>query len=258
MFEVILLNIAVITGASSGVGTEFFKAVCEKYRSLDELWLVARRAERLNVLAENSPVKVRALSLDLTDKEYITEFEQLLKKHTPDIKILINNAGFGKLGYVYEVDYRQQLDMVMLNNGALTALCALCINYMQCGSFIINMASIAAFAPNPRMAAYCSTKAYVYSFSKCLREELKPKKINVLAVCPGPMNTEFLNVAGISGGKSKTFETLPYCDPKRVAYTALEKAAKGRGVYTPRLFFKFYRVLAKLLPHSLVMKMSKT
>ena len=252
------MDIAIITGASSGVGTEFFNAVCKKFPHLDELWLVARRADRLFALAEKSPVKVRVISLDLTDKDCIAEFDMLLKQHTPNVKILINNAGFGKLGYVYEVPYRDQMDMVALNNGALTALCAVSLNYMTSGSFIINVASIAAFAPNPRMAAYCSTKAYVYSFSKCLREELKPKNINVLAVCPGPMNTEFLDVAGISGGKSKTFETLPYCDPKKVAYTALEKAAKGRGVYTPRLFFKFYRVLAKLLPHNLVMKLSKT
>ena len=108
------------------------------------------------------------------------------------------------------------------------------------------------------MTVYCSTKAYVLSFTKSLRFELRGTGINVCAVCPGPMATEFLDVAGISGGKSKTFETLPYCDPDKVAAGALKAASAGRNVYTPRAFFKFYRFLAKILPHSLVMRMSKT
>lgn len=252
------MKIAVITGASSGVGVQFFNAITEKCKDLDEIWLVARRADRLKELAEKSNVKTRALSLDLQDRNALREFLELVKNEKPEIRALINNAGFGKLGYVKELSYEDQIDMTLLNTGALTALCAICADYMSKGSYIINVASIAAFAPNPRMATYCSTKAYVLHFSKCLREELKPYGINVLAVCPGPMATEFLDVAGISGGKSKTFETLPYCDPKKVAYTAIDKAIKGSGVYTPTAFYKFYRVLAKLCPHNLIMKVSKT
>ena len=108
------------------------------------------------------------------------------------------------------------------------------------------------------MTVYCSTKAYVLSFTKSLNFELRGTGINVCAVCPGPMATEFLDVAGISGGKSKTFETLPYCDPDKVAAGALKAASGGRNIYTPKAFYKFYRFLAKILPHSLVMKMSKT
>lgn len=257
-FEVISLKIAVITGASSGVGIEFFNAVTKKYTDLDEIWLIARRTDRLMALADKTSIRIRALSYDLTDRSCLDSFCELLQKEKPEICALINNAGFGKLGNVKELDYNSQVDMTLLNTGALTALCAMSVRYMPRGSFIINVASIAAFAPNPRMATYCSTKAYVLHFSKCLREELKADGINVLAVCPGPMATEFLDVAGISGGKSKTFETLPYCDPKKVAFTAVEKAAKGRGVYTPRGFYKFYRVLAKLVPHNIIMKVSKT
>lgn len=251
------MRIAILTGASSGMGREFFNALCEKYADLDEIWIIARRADRLKELCSNS-ITVRPLALDLTESSSIENICGILEQEKPDIKVLINNAGFGKLGFVNEIPYAEHWNMVTLNNSALTALCSICIPYMSAGSFIINVASIAAFAPNPRMATYCSTKAYVLHFSKCMREELKSKKINVLAVCPGPMKTEFLDVAGISGGKSKTFETLPYCDPKKVAYKSIEKAKKGRGVYTPRAFFKFYRVLAKLLPHSFIMKFSKT
>ena len=108
------------------------------------------------------------------------------------------------------------------------------------------------------MTVYCSTKAYVLSFSRSLRFELKDKGINVIAVCPGPMNTEFLANAGIEEGSSKAFDTLPYCDPEKVARVSLVKADAGKGIYTPHGFFKFYRVLAKILPHELVMYLSQT
>lgn len=252
------MKIAILTGASSGVGKEFFDALCEKYNYLDEVWVVARRAQRLEKLKEGAPFEVRTISVDLTEHKGIEAINSLLKNEKPDVEILINNAGFGKLGYIDEIPYTEHIDMVNLNNAALTALCCLCVPYMKQGAFIVNVASIAAFAPNPRMATYCSTKAYVLHFSKCLREELKKRRINVLAVCPGPMATEFLDIAGISGGKSKTFETLPYCNPRDVAFKALKKAQKGKGVYTPRTFFKFYRLLAKIAPHNIIMKFSKT
>lgn len=251
------MNTAIITGASSGVGEEFFNVV-KNDPSIEEIWLIARRADKLEMLAKQTDKKVCVLPYDLTDNASFESIKTLLEEKTPDIRLLINNAGFGKLGNVYELDCESQTRMIALNNSALTAMCAICTKYMKKGSSIINVASIAAFAPNPRMAVYCSTKAYVLSFTKCIREELKPLGINALAVCPGPMATEFLDVAGISGGKSKTFETLPYCDPAKVAKGAVKYAKHGKGVYTPRAFYKFYRFLAKILPHSFVMKFSKT
>jgi short-subunit dehydrogenase len=126
------------------------------------------------------------------------------------------------------------------------------------GGEIINIASIASFVPNTRMAVYSSTKAFVLSLSRALREELKPKKINVLAVCPGPMDTEFLPVANIKKGTSKMFDTLPRVSPAIVAKKSLIHSAKAHSVYTPLLLFKFYRILAKLLPNSLIMKIAGT
>lgn len=251
------MKTAIITGASSGIGVEFLKEL-QKEKDLEEIWIIARRADKLEQLAKESNKLVRVVSLDLSKEESLEYFRYLLDKEKPDIRFLINNAGFGKLGNIYEIDYKIQTQMISLNNGALTAMCALCIDYMTCGACIINVASIAAFAPNPRMAVYCATKSYVLHFTKCIREELKSRKIDVLAVCPGPMATEFLDVAGISGGKSKTFETLPYCNPKLVAYKSIKKVKQGRAIYTPRAFYKLYHVLAKLLPHNIIMKFSKT
>lgn len=251
------MKIAIITGVTSGLGQEFLKNVYSAHPELDSIWVIARRASRLEELSKKYD-NIRAIPLDLCETESIDKIKQLVAEEKPDIRVLINNAGFGELGNFYENDYCKQMSMIDLNNRALTAMCTICADYMSEGAYIINVASIASFAPTPRMAVYCSTKAYVKSFTRCIRYELKPKKINALTVCPGPMSTEFLDVAGISGGKSKTFEMLPYTDPAMVAKNAVKYAKAGRGVYTPRVLYKFYRLIAKLLPHNLVMNFSKT
>lgn len=250
------MTVTVLTGASSGLGKAFFETLCADVPT-DEIWVIARRRERLEALAAAHPQRaVRILPLDLTKDESFAALQALLEAEKPQVKALINNAGFGKLGNVADVPGTAAAGMVDLNCRALTVLSTLILPYMQKGSFLLNVCSIAAFVPNTRLTVYSSTKAYVFSFSTALRKELKPRGINVLAVCPGPMATEFLPVAGIENGASKTFERLPYCDPERVAITALKKAQKGRAVYTPRGFYKFYRVLAKLLPHNWLMPLS--
>ena len=184
--------------------------------------------------------------------------ENLLEEINPDVKLLVNNAGFGKLGNFSEIPTNENTGMVRLNCESLTAITSLTLPFMNVGSEIINSCSIASFAPNTRMAVYSSTKAYVMSFSRALRSELKKSKINVLAACPGPMDTEFLGVAGISKGKSFTFDTLPRVNPNTMARKSLIASKKKKAVYTNRFFYKFYHILAKILPHSLVMKMAGT
>jgi short-subunit dehydrogenase len=252
------MTVTILTGASAGLGQEFFKVLTEQGPKTDEIWLIARRKDRLEQLAATCPhQKVRVLPLDLTQWEDLARLEQILNTEKPEVKTLINNAGFGKMGYVYELSAADQGGMVDLNVRSLTEMSRMVIPFMQKGSFILNVCSIASFVPNPRMTVYSSTKAYVLSFSKGLREELKPLGINVCALCPGPMRTEFLAVAGIGEGSSKTFDTLPYAKPAKVAKKALYWAGKGKAVYTPLVFFKFYRILSKFLPHSLLMKLSK-
>ncbi len=248
------MKIAIITGASSGLGREYAKKVNEMRNDIDELWLIARRREGLENTAVNLNKKVMILPFDITSESFFDEFGKLLKTESPEIKLLINNAGFGKLGAFENSDITADAKMVRLNCEALTVITAACLPYMKVGSEIINTCSIAAFAPNTNMAVYSSTKAYVMSFSKALRAELKKRKINVLAVCPGPMDTEFLPVAGIEPGASRTFDTLPRVKPDIMAYKSLIASSKKRGVYTNRFLYKFYRILAKILPHGFVIK----
>lgn len=253
------MNIAILTGASAGLGQSFFRSLTARYPDLDAIWLIARRVERLQQMGENSPIPTVALGLDLTDAAAYEVLTARLDAEQPTVKILINNAGLGQLDNVADSDWATQSRMVDLNCRALTAVTTLVLPYMTKGSFVVNVASIASFAPNARMTVYSSTKAYVLSFSRGLREELRQRGggINSLAVCPGPMRTEFLEVADITD-RSPMFKMLPYCDPDKVADRAVVRAARGRAVYTPRLFFKFYRLLAKLVPRCLIMKLCKT
>ena len=191
------MNIAVITGASSGIGKEYVRAVYEMYPELDEIWIIARRQKLLEEIAESTAKKVVAFPLDITDEASIAQYKEKLQSSNANVRLLINNAGFGRLSRFDECDIADSAGMIRLNCEALTVMTAVTLPFMNEGGEIVNLCSIASFAPNTRMAVYSSTKAFVMSLSRALREELKTREINVLAVCPGPMDTEFLSVANI-------------------------------------------------------------
>ncbi len=252
------MNIAVITGASSGLGLEYAKAVYETRTDLDEIWVIARREDRLKELQSKLGSTIIPVAFDITDTQAVEDYVSLLKEKNATVKLLINNAGFGKLGNFDELSLQENTAMVRLNCEALTAMTAATLPFMNENSEIVNSCSIASFAPNTRMAVYSSTKAYVMSLSRAMRVEFKNRKINVLAVCPGPMDTEFLSVANIEKGASKTFDMLPRVNARTMAIKSLKASRKGRAVYTNRVFYKFYRLLAKLIPHSIVIKLCGT
>lgn len=252
------MKIAVITGASSGLGVEFAKATEKLRPDIEEIWLLARREDRLIEVAKDLKVKTKTIRADITSDADIENFKNILAEEKPNIALLINNAGFGKLGSFDELSSEDNAAMVRLNCEGLTVMSAICLPYMKADAEIINSCSIASFAPNTRMAVYSSTKAYVMCLSRAMRSELKRRKINVIAICPGPMSTEFLSVAGIEKGNSFTFDTLPRVNPKTMAEKSIKASRRKRSVYTCRAFYKFYRLLAKILPHSIVMKLCGT
>lgn len=252
------MNIAVITGASSGLGKEYVRQTVKQLPSVDEIWLIARRVDRLDAIAAEYPDHTfRNLALDLNVPASFTAYETALQEADATVTLLINNAGYGKLGGFADQPWDEQSGMVDLNCRALTAMTNITLKHMKNCGYILNVSSIASYVPTPRMAVYCSTKAYVSSFTHALSEELRPRGIHVLAVCPGPMATEFLDVAAITG-RSKTFETLPYCKADIVAERSLHRLLRGKRWYTNRFLYKFYRVLCKFLPYRLLMKISKT
>lgn len=252
------MNLAIITGASSGLGREYARIVAESYPQLDEILLIARRKDRLQQIALAHPTRrIHVLPLDLTDPASLDVIERWLDERGATVGLLVNNAGLGVLGDVAQSDPAAQAHMVDLNCRALVALTTLCLKRMQRGAVIVNVCSIASFVPNPRLNTYSATKAFVLSFTKGLREELKPQGINALAVCPAPMDTEFLPVAGISQGASHTFDVLPRVKPPVVARRSLQAAFRGRCVYTNGLFYKLFRLLGKLLPHNWLMRFTR-
>lgn len=248
------MKTAIITGASSGLGREFVRQLPEMFPEIESYWLIARRTSRLEDLAAVlSGKNVVCLSMDLCDAMNFITFKEKLTAEWPEVELLINCAGCGYLGLIGETDTASQTRMIDLNLRALTAITNITIPFMSRGSHILNVSSIAAFCPNPRMTVYSASKAYVSAYTIGAAEELRQKGISVTAVCPGPMATEFTHVGRIHGN-SRTFECLPYCDQVKVACGALQAAKAGRTIYTPRLFYKCYRVLAKLLPIKLMVK----
>ena len=251
------MKIAIITGASAGLGKEFLKAAHGYFPEIDEYWLIARRQDRLEEAAKLVHKQCRIFPMDLTETDSYRRLEAELKKLNPTVALLVNNSGCGFLGNVGEGELENQLKMVDLNLRGLTAVTHVTMPYMAKGSRVINVSSIASFCPNPRMTVYSAGKAYVTAFSYGISEECAARGITVTAVCPGPMDTEFIYLGEIKGN-SKTFETLPYCDPVKVVHGSYKAALAGKRCYTPKAFYKLYKVLAKFLPIGITLKMAKT
>ena len=161
----------------------------------------------------------------------------------------------GFWGAVKELPVHQQINSVDVNAKAVSALTAICLQYMKENARIIFVSSIASFVPNAYMTVYSATKAYINSYARALRYELKKQKISVTIVCPGPMDTEFIERGGV---RSKTFKKLPYCNVEKVVKGTLKAAKKRKFVYTNKMFYKFYRVLAKILPTAWLVPVAKT
>ena len=251
------MKTAIITGASAGLGLEYVRQMEEHFPDVEQVWLIARNGEKLRqAAAELKRAQGKVLPLDLCAPEGLEKLAEELEREQPDVTLRVNNAGSGTLGNIGETPWTDQTRMVDLNVRALTGVSALAVPYMRRGGHIINVSSISSFCPNPRMTVYSASKAYVSAFSRGLGEELKNRGIVVTAVCSGPMATEFLDKANITGN-SKTFDRLPYCDPASVVRGSYAAAKRGRAVHTPRAFYKFYRVVAKLLPQRLMILFTK-
>ncbi|MBQ3481952.1 MAG: SDR family NAD(P)-dependent oxidoreductase [Oscillospiraceae bacterium] len=184
------MKIAVITGASSGIGREFVYAVDKQY-SLDEIWVVARRAERLEELKDKCRNPLRPVALDLADDGGLKAFQALLDREKPEIALLINAAGCGVFGPFAEKELDALLHSARLNALSLTAMCHLSLPYMKSGSAIVNMGSNSSWQPVPYQAVYGASKSYVLSLSRAIGRELRPRGIHVMCVCPGWIRTEF-------------------------------------------------------------------
>lgn len=248
------MKIAVVTGASSGMGREFVQQLGYLYKNLDEIWVIARRRERMEELKDSSRVPLRIFDGDLMKKPVYKAFYTELKLQQPQIKMLVNAAGFGRSGSVEEIaaeNKKLQTDMIDLNCRALTRITQMCLSYMVRGSRIVNLASAAAFCPQPGFSVYAATKSYVLSFSRSLGEELKDREICVTAVCPGPVETEFFEV---SGKPEKLLKRLTMADPKKVVHQALKDSRDRKPISVYGLPMKAAYFFTRILPQGLILK----
>lgn len=250
------MKIGIVTGSSSGIGREFVRQISKDFSSLDEIWVIARRIDRLNELQkELKDVYIRPIKSDITTDE-INIIKENLEKYRPYVKILVNSAGMGMIGHFDELSMEDNLNMVSLNCMALTKITKFCLPYMKVNSVIINLASSAAFLPQPSFAIYAATKSFVYSFSMALSKELANKKIRVCAVCPGPVSTEFFDKAE-KYSKIKVYKKLFQSKPENVVKRAIIDVRRNKKVSIYGPLMNIFRVLCKILPHGFIIKFIK-
>ncbi len=242
-------NVVIITGASSGIGQEFAMQLDVLLHRTDEIWLIARRKERMDELAKLLDIPVKVIPMDVSDEKDMAVLRKILEFEEPRIRMLVNAAGFGYMGRVDELSIEEQAATVRVNCEALTRMTCSCLPYMEKNSRLIEIASSAAFLPQTRFAVYAATKAYVLSFSMALREELKKRRIWVTAVCPGPVETEFFDKAE-RYGSTLAIKKLTMMPVDKVVKQALRDSRDKRAVSVCGLPIKGFRVISKVLPHS--------
>lgn len=247
------MNVIIITGASSGIGREFALQLDPYFTNIDEFWLIARSEDKLEETAERLYHRTRILPMDITVPRNLDILEDLLRKKNAVVRMLINSAGFGIMGPFFEQPEECALSMIQLNCQALTGLTHRLIPYMRKNSRIIQLASSAAFLPQPDFAVYAATKSYVLSFSRALNEELRPLGISVTAVCPGPVDTPFFDIAEQTGS-TLSIKKYVMAGADRVVAQALRDSRRRRPLSVYSLPIKGLYVLSKALPHGIILK----
>ena len=244
-------KVALITGASAGLGVDFARQLSARgYR----LVLAARRKDRLEALAKELG-NARAVAIDLSKANAAAKLMADLEANGETVDLLVNNAGFGLIGKFAELDAAREREMIDLNVGALTDLCRAVAPAMikRKSGAILNVASTAAFQPGPKMAVYFATKAFVLHLSEALHEELKPHGIKVTCLCPGPTRTEFGDVAGFGG--SGLFERVAMTSPG-VVEAGLKALDRNRAVIVPGVMNKIGAASTRFAPRKVVRKIA--
>ena len=246
------MNIAIVTGASSGMGREFVRQL-HRYAPVDEIWAIARRTDALEELKAETSVPVRPLSLDLLNPESFSELEKLLEEEKPVISLLVNAAGFGKFGAYHKISAADESRMIDLNCKALVLMTRLCIPYMDKPGHILQLDSLSAFQPVPYITTYGATKAFVLSYTRAMIRELKGTGIRMMAMNPGWVKTEFFDHAMKTNSGEVQYFNILY-EAKDVVASGLHDLYKTRKDYSVHGLPIRNQVRAvKLLPHSLVM-----
>lgn len=246
-------EIAVVTGASSGLGREFVRQVNAFYPGISEVWCIGRDFKKLKRLGSTKKLRIKLFSLDLTKACDLQALAQALKEEKKIVRVLVNGAGSGYYGPFSKEALTEHQETVRLNCEALTAVTYLCLPYLKRGSRVIQIASAAAFFPQPDFAVYAASKTYVLSLSRALSMELRERGISVTAVCPGPVDTPFLKRSR-KGRDVPSYKKNAAANPRRVVRKALLDSVRKRGlsIYGKGILGMYLGT--QLLPQSLFTK----
>ena len=242
-------RIAIITGATGGIGREFTRLLVEE--DIDEVWTVARNEKKLQEVKKLYGEKVIPLAKDLTHTEEICEIEEKIKGESAEVLYLVNNAGMAKMGSYQEFSIQELENTIDLNCKAPVILSNLCIPYMKKGSHILNISSASAFQPNPYINLYAASKAFERSYSRALNVEVENLGIIVTAVCPSWVDTEML----IKERNGKKVKFPGIVTAEAVAKQAMKDAKKGKDMSICSFYVKCQHVNVKLMPQKLTMKL---
>jgi short-subunit dehydrogenase len=247
-----MAEVALITGASAGLGAEFARQLSGQGQ---RLVLVARRRERLDELAAELG-NARAVAMDLSQPGAAAQLMADLDRDGETVGLLVNNAGFGLAGAFAELGGERQREMIDLNCGALADLAHAVLPAMVAGKAggILNVASTAAFQPGPGMAVYFATKAFVLSFSEALHDEMKRHGVKVSCLCPGPTRTEFRSVSGFDP-KGRLAKLS--ADAASVVAAGLRGLERNQAVVVPGLSNKFISQAHRLLPRAVMRRAAR-
>ncbi len=242
------MGIAIITGASSGIGAEFARQInADKKWNITEFWLIARRKERLLGLAEELGTKCKIIEADLACEEGINAVTAELSLEKPEVDILINCAGFGNFGTYEEITPAEVTAMIDVNIKALVLITHATIPYIKRGGRIIEMGSGSCFTPLPAFNVYAASKSFVLHYTKALNFEIKAKGIRATCFCPGWVKTEFIGKA-TETPRTEMKKFWPLLDCRRVVRGCLRASKRGRRMYVTGLYTKFQHMLFKYMP----------
>ena len=247
------MAIAIITGASSGIGEEFARQL-KMTEGIEEFWFVARRRERMEELAGRLGVKARIITADLTSAEGVNSVRDALVEEKPEVKYLVNAAGFGNFGTFEELPESDVVRMIDLNVKALVLITHMTVPYMVRGGRIIELGSGSCFTPLPAFNVYASSKSFVLHYTKALNYEIKKYGIRATCFCPGWVETEFLGKATARDGITAPKAMKPLLTCEKVVKKCIRSARRGRVMCVTNWYTKLQHLLFKLLPDCLLTK----
>ena len=241
--------IAIITGASSGIGYEFARQIDKK--NYEEIWLIGRRAEKLQNLSNKLQTRAKIFALDLCEEKSFEILKKELEISNKKIGLLVNSAGMGENDYFKNTSLDSDMKTLDLNIKALTAMTKISLDFFQKGGIILNIASSAAFIPQAKFALYAASKSYVLSFSRAIRREFKDIKISIL--CPNRVETEFIKK---SNNNSSGIKNLGNENLEKMVEKAIKKMGK-KDLITTHPSAKILLIISKIFPHSFILWIEK-